>query len=68
MNKNKSIFKSKTAALGFITSLAGVVGFFVPSVSDWVAANAPAILSGLGVVGIVLRLATKDKVSLFPSD
>ena len=64
----KSIFKSKTAALGFLTSLAGVVGFFVPNVSAWVAENSSAILSGLGVAAIVLRLVTKDKVSLFPSE
>jgi len=62
----KSIFKSKTIALSFITSLAGVAGFFVPAVSDWVAASADIILAVLGTLALGLRLITKDKVILFP--
>jgi hypothetical protein len=62
----KSIFKSKTAALGFVTTLAGIVGVFVPEVAAWTADNASAILAGVGTISIILRLVTKDKVSLFP--
>jgi putative Mn2+ efflux pump MntP len=62
----KSIFASKTAAVGFLTSVAGIVGTFVPSVAEWTAANANVILSVLGVVAIGLRLITKDRVQLFP--
>ena len=62
----KSIFKSKTAALGFITTLAGALGAFFPSVAEWTAGNASAILAGVGTISIILRLVTKDKVSLFP--
>ena len=64
----KSIFKSKTAAFGFLTTLAGVIGYFVPSVSEWVSANSSAILTGLGFGAVALRLITKDKVVLFPQD
>lgn len=63
----KSIFKSKTAAFGFITAVAGAVSYFHPSVGEFVAANAEGILIGLGFVSFVLRLATSEKVELFPS-
>ena len=62
----KSIFASKTAALGFLTAAAGIVGVFVPSVSEWTAANANIILGAVGAIGIILRLITKDRVQLFP--
>lgn len=64
----KSIFQSKTAALGFVTSLAGVASFFFPEVAEFVASNSGTILAVLGVIGLVLRLVTKDKVVLFPSE
>jgi uncharacterized protein YaiE (UPF0345 family) len=64
----KSIFKSKTAALSFITTVAGAVSFFIPEVGEWVSESSAIILAVLGVVGFALRLATKDKVSLFPSE
>jgi uncharacterized protein YaiE (UPF0345 family) len=63
----KSIFKSKTAALAFITTVAGAVSFFVPAVGEWVSANSGTILSVLGVVGFALRIATTGKVTLFPA-
>jgi hypothetical protein len=64
----KSIFKSKTAALGFVTSLAGAASFFFPEVNDFVAANSGAILAVLGVIGLVLRIVTKDKVVLYKGE
>jgi mannose/fructose/N-acetylgalactosamine-specific phosphotransferase system component IIC len=63
----KSIFKSKTAALAFITTVSGAVSFFVPAVGEWVANSSDIILSVLGVVGFALRIATSSKVTLFPS-
>jgi len=62
----KNIFQSKTAALALITTLAGVAGQFYPSLAEWVASNSATILTGLGLVAIVLRLVTKDKITLFP--
>lgn len=63
----KTIFKSKTAALAFITTVSGAVSFFVPAVGEWVANSSDIILSVLGVIGFALRLATSSKVTLFPS-
>lgn len=62
----KTIFKSKTAALAFITTVSGAVSFFVPAVGEWVANSSDIILAVLGVVGFALRLATSSKVTLFP--
>ena len=62
----KSIFKSKTAALSFITTVAGAVSFFIPAVGEWVAESSSVILAVLGVVAFALRLVTKGEVSLFP--
>lgn len=64
----KSIFSSKTVALSFLTTVAGIVSTFVPNVGEWVAANSGTLLAGLGVLSFVLRLVTKDKVSLFPTE
>jgi len=64
----KTIFKSKTAAVAFITSLAGLVGTFIPSVGEFVTTNAAAILTGVGFLNVVLRLVTKDKVTIFGGD
>lgn len=66
--KTKSIFKSKTAALAFITAVAGAASYFVPSIGSWVAESSDIILSVLGVVGLILRMVTSGKVSLFPSE
>ena len=65
--KTKTLFKSKTAALAFVTALAGAASHFVPAVGEWVTANASIILSVLGVVALGLRLVTKDKIVLFPA-
>jgi len=64
--KSKSIFQSKTAALGFITAAAGVAAYFIPEASQFVTDHADAILTGLGIVAILLRLVTKGEVVLFP--
>ena len=64
----KNIFKSKTAALSFVTTLAGAASFFVPEVGEWVADSSDIILSVLGVVALGLRIITKDEVTLFSKD
>jgi hypothetical protein len=63
----KSIFKSKTAAFGFITAVAGALSFFLPKVGEFVSTNSEGILIALGFVSFALRLATSEKVSLFPA-
>ena len=63
----KTIFKSKTAAFGFITAVAGAVSFFHPEVGEFVANQSESILVGIGIISFALRLATSEKVSLFPS-
>ena len=62
----KSLFQSKTIAVATVTSVAGVVATFIPSVGEFITANAAGILVTLGAVNFVLRLVTKDKVALFP--
>ena len=64
----KTIFKSKTAAIAFITALAGLVATFVPSVGEFVKGNAEAILIGVGLLNVILRKITKDKVTIFGGD
>ena len=64
----KTIFKSKTAAVAFITALAGLVATFVPSVGEFVKGNAESILIGVGLLNVVLRKITKDKVTIFGGD
>ena len=61
----KSIFKSKTAAIAFITAAAGLVATFVPSVGEFVKGNAESILIGVGLLNVILRKLTKDKVVIF---
>ena len=64
----KSIFKSKTAAVAFITALAGLVATFVPVVGESVKSNADSVLIGVGLLNVVLRKLTKDKVIIFKGD
>ena len=64
---SKSIFVSKSAVMGAITSLAGVIAKFYPDVALLVASNSSDILIGVGLVAIVLRKLTNGKVTLFPS-
>lgn len=63
----KTIFKSKTAAVSLITTVAGVLAQFYPQVGEFVAERSAEILVALGMVSLILRLITKNKVTLFPS-
>lgn len=64
--ESKSPLLSKTIWLNAIVAIVGVVSSFglIPSVGAWVSAHADVILSALGVVGIVLRAISKDKIVL----
>jgi hypothetical protein len=61
----KSIFKSRTAIAAAITFLAGMFGTLLPGANEFIAANASAILLGLGLVNLGLRLVTRGRVVLF---
>ncbi len=62
----KSIFKSKTALIAFLTSVAGAVSHFYPEANTIVSENASTILLVLGAVNMGVRAITKEKVTLFP--
>ena len=55
----KSIFKSKTAALNLVMAVAALF----PSVQA--AVGQEGIVAGFTVVNILMRLISKDKVTLF---
>ena len=59
----KSIFKSKTAAVALLT---GLIGFY-PPVKEFVSENPESVLLGIGILNLVLRAVTKEKVVLFPN-
>lgn len=58
--ESKKPWLSKTVWVGLITAVAP----FVPGMSEWLSANAAVVVSVLGAIGILLRLITKDKISL----
>ena len=62
MNESKSIFKSKTAGVSLLIMLAALY----PPVGQVVATHPQETLVVLGVANLILRLATKKKVQLFP--
>ena len=62
MTESKSIFKSKTLAVNLIVMLASLY----PPVGATVAAHPQVAVLALGVANLLLRFATKKKVSLFP--
>lgn len=57
---NKNILKSKTFWLQAIT----VASAFVPQVQVWLAANPETAVAVIGAVNVLMRFATKGKVSL----
>ena len=64
--ETKSPLLSKTIWVNAIVSIIGVIASFgvIGGVNEWVQANSGMILTGLGVIGVALRLITKDKVVL----
>ena len=64
----KSLFKSKMALVAFITTGAGALAAFSPSVAKFVSDHAAAILTSLGAINVGIRMVTHGKVYLFDSD
>ena len=63
---SKSIFASKTAFAGALSAVAGALGTFVPEAAPFIAQHASTILLCAGLVQMVLRVASKGRVTLFP--
>lgn len=63
----KNIFKSKTFYVNLITAVVSIVGFFQGQ--EWVAQNPEAVAilgTVVGVANVILRLLTKEAVSVLP--
>lgn len=58
---NKSILTSKTFWVQVVTFLS----VFVPAVQQWLASNPEQFLGALAAVNVLVRFATKGKVTLF---
>lgn len=63
--QTKTIFKSKTALVGAISTIAGLISFGNDTVSQFLTNNAQLIVIGLGAAQVALRFITKGRVSLF---
>lgn len=55
---------SKTVWFNAVVGLAGVAGLFHPPVQAWVAGHSESLLIGVGVIGTLIRLVTKGRISL----
>lgn len=64
----KTVFKSKTILLAFITTVAGIVSVFHPGVDTLVAEHSGEILTTIGFLAVVLRMVTKEAVVLFADE
>ncbi len=65
--ENKKPWFSKTMWLNLVCGLLAAVAGFYPHANDfsaWITANMPMIGMGWGVLGMGLRLISKDKISL----
>ncbi len=58
MEESKKPWQSKTLIIGALVAIAP----FIPGVSEWITANNDMFINGLGLVFMLLRLVTKDKV------
>ena len=64
--KPKSIFKSRTALLAFLTALAGVVGCISDGAGQFIRDHAAAILLLIGMANVWLRRITHGQVTFLP--
>ena len=60
----KPLLKSKTIAVNAVIIAASLI----PGVGDWVQSHPAETLTLLGAVNIILRLVTKEKLSLWGSE
>lgn len=63
----KSPWESKTILINFVVMLVGAMALLVPSmvpVKAWIDGNGATIATGLGVIGMILRVVSKDKIVL----
>lgn len=58
--KSKKPYLSKT----IILNAALAVAAFFPAALAWMQANMEIVVSGIGVINIILRAVTKDKISI----
>ncbi len=64
----KPLLKSKTALLGLLTSLAGLIGASNEDTGAFLSAHASIILGIIGIVSIILRRITHGRVVLIPDE
>jgi len=62
----KKPWESKTILFNALVAILGVIASlgFMPSIHEWVQANAEIVMAGIGGLGILLRLVTKGKISI----
>lgn len=58
---NKSLLQSKTFWVQVVTFAAA----FIPVVQEWLAANPEQFIGTLAAVNVIVRFATKGKITLF---
>jgi hypothetical protein len=63
--EEKKSYLSKSMWMGLIVAITGLLSSSMPSVHAWVSSNNELILTGVGIVSMVLRSVTKDKVVLW---
>lgn len=64
--EQKKPYLSKTIWMNAIMSVMGIIASFglAHGLNEWMQSNASLIMTGVGIVGIVLRFVTKDKIQL----
>lgn len=67
MEDTKKPWQSKTIVLNAVLGLLGAAALFLPAASGiqvWITGHAAEIAMGWGVLNMVLRLISKDKIQL----
>ena len=65
--EGKKPWQSRTLVLNGVVGLCAAVGLFLPgalSISDWIAANGASVTLVWSLANMVLRVVTKEKVTL----
>lgn len=61
----RSLFKTKTALAQYLLMTAGAITAFWPEAVTWVSTHAGSIMIGAGIVNLLIRWITHDRVALF---